>query len=280
MEVFNEDTEKVSVSGGVSEKSVLAVINSLEKASLTEAQPTGLIDTSEAVAFLVSTLSSLPAHPPSIYVDLEGVELSRRGTISILQLFILPTNRTFLIDVHSLGEAAFTTPSSNGQTLKTILESEDVPKAFFDVRNDSDALYSHFGINLAGICDIQLMELATRSFSKRCVNGLAKCIERDLKMTKKERQDWLANKEAGKKLFAPECGGSYEVFNVRPLSETILQYCKQDVQYLPRLWQHYSLKLTPKWATHVKEATKDRVKLSQTATFIGKGRHMALGPWN
>ena len=62
------------------------------------------------------------------------------------------------------------------------------------------------GINLAGICDIQLMEFATRSFSKGCVNGLTKCIERDLKMTRKEKQDWLAIKKTGVKLFAPEYG--------------------------------------------------------------------------
>jgi hypothetical protein len=37
---------------------------------------------------------------------------------------------------------AFSTAGTNGQTLKTILESETIPKVFFDVRNDSDALYS------------------------------------------------------------------------------------------------------------------------------------------
>jgi exonuclease 3'-5' domain-containing protein 1 len=231
------------------------------------------------VASLVESISDLPTRPPSIYVDLEGVNLSRHGTISILQLFILPTNQTYLVDVYTLGEAAFLTCAANGKTLKTILESEAIPKAFFDVRNDSDALYSHFGINLAGICDIQLMELATRSFSKRCVNGLAKCIEKDLAMTKREKRIWMSTKETGIKLFAPERGGSYEVFNIRPIPEDIRQYCMQDVQFLPRLWEHYSFKLSPIWATMVEDAAKDRVKLSQTATYVGEGHHMALGPW-
>ncbi|KAH8701215.1 ribonuclease H-like domain-containing protein, partial [Phaeosphaeriaceae sp. PMI808] len=141
----------------------------LEKTKLEETQPSSLIDTRAAVASLVDSISDLPKHPPSIYVDLEGVNLSRHGTISILQLFVLPANQTYLVDIHTLREAAFLTRATNGKTLKAILESDDIPKAFFDVRNDSDALYSHFGISLAGICDIQLMELATRSFSKSSV---------------------------------------------------------------------------------------------------------------
>jgi len=274
----NNSTGKASESPGG--KDITAIINSLEKTKLEEAQPSGLIDTCTAVASLVDSISDLPKHPPSIYVDLEGVNLSRHGTISILQLFVLPANQTYLVDIHTLGEAAFLTRAANGHTLKAILESDAIPKAFFDVRNDSDALYSHFGISLAGICDIQLMELATRSFSKRCVNGLAKCMERDLSMTTRERQIWMATKETGIRLFAPERGGSYEVFNIRPMPEGIRQYCMQDVQFLPRLWQHYFSKLTPRWAIRVEDAAKDRVKLSQTATFVGKGRHMALGPWN
>lgn len=59
------------------------------------------------------------------------------------------------------------------------------------------ALYSLFGIRVAGICSIQLMELATRSFSRRRMNGLAKCIDRDLPMTLKERSDWKMSKEKG-----------------------------------------------------------------------------------
>lgn len=101
------------------------------------------------------------------------------------------------------------------------------------MRNDSDALYSHFGIKLAGVQDLQLMELATRSFPRRRVNGLARCIENDAPMTAAERQRWKATKQKGVDLFAPERGGSYEVFNVRPLAEDIIQYCVEDVRLLP-----------------------------------------------
>ncbi|KAF2678020.1 hypothetical protein K458DRAFT_423432 [Lentithecium fluviatile CBS 122367] len=248
-------------------------------ASPNQAPPSGLIDTPESISSLVSTLSTLPTNPPSLYLDLEGINLSRSGSISILQLFILPTATTHLVDIHTLGTLAFTTPSATGDTLKSILESAAVPKAFFDVRCDSDALYSHFGINLAGVVDIQLLELATRSGSKRFISGLAKCMERDLPMTSAERQTWMATKETGRRLFAPERGGSYEVFNKRPLPQEIREYCMQDVKFLPRLWRFYYDKLTPVWKARVEDAAKARVRESQSARFVGQGQHMALGPW-
>ncbi|KAH8749593.1 ribonuclease H-like domain-containing protein, partial [Hyaloscypha finlandica] len=208
-----------------------------------------------------------------------GVNLSRHGSISILQVHFSPNNRTYLIDIHILGDAAFSTAGASGQTLKGILESDSIPKVFFDVRNDSDALFSHFGIKLASVHDIQLVELATRSFSRRCVNGLTKCIERDISLTGSEREAWKETKEKGLNLFAPERGGSYDVFNARPLAKDLLLYCIQDVHFMPRLWQHYNSKMSVRWAAKVQQATRERVALSQTATFNGKGQHMALGPF-
>ncbi|KAF2452195.1 hypothetical protein P171DRAFT_347737 [Karstenula rhodostoma CBS 690.94] len=239
-----------------------------------------LIDTQANVGALADSLLDLPTQPPSLYIDIEGVNLSRHGSVSILQIYVQPADRTYLVDIYTLKGAAFTTQGTRGQSLKNIFESDAIPKAFFDIRNDSDALYSHFSINVAGIVDIQLMELATRTGSKKCINGLARCMERgDASMSYPEKRQWAENKEAGRKLFAPERGGSYEVFNVRPMPETIKQYCMQDVKFLPRLWQRYNSRLTPVWREKVEVETRARIRLSQSATFNGKGRHMALGPW-
>lgn len=196
----------------------------------------------------------------------------------MLQIFFLPKRFTYLVDVLKLGDLAFTTCGADGHTLKDILESEKILKVIFDVRRDSDALYSHFGVNLDGVHDLQLLELATRGFSRRCVNGLAKCIERDAAMAWDEKSAWKATKEKGLRLFAPEKGGSYQVFNERPLSEAILNYCAQDVQFLPRLWSTYRSKLTPSWEKKVKDATKDRILLSKSPNFQPDGQHMAMAP--
>lgn len=184
---------------------------------------------------MIQALDNLPAKPPSLYIDLEGVNLSRHGTISIMQIFVLLEKLTFLIDVYTLREKAFSHPAPDGTTLGAILESSTIPKVFFDVRNDSDALFSHYQIELSGVQDLQVMELATRKFSKRHVNGLSKCIENDAPMTYEERANWKAVKDNGRKLLAPECGGTYEIFHIRPLPEEIVRYCAQDVQFLPRL---------------------------------------------
>ncbi|KAK0612665.1 ribonuclease H-like domain-containing protein [Bombardia bombarda] len=261
------------------QQDLLAISNSLEKISLHGGQPdSDLIDTPAAVSTLVDALDGQPTTPPSLYMDLEGINLSRHGSISILQVFVLPSRQTYLVDIHTLGDKAFSTQGANGRTLREILESDATPKVFFDIRNDSDALYSHFHIKLAGIQDLQLMELATRTFSRKFVNGLAKCIERDSPLSTDERVAWKAVKEKGAKLFAPERGGTYQVFNERPLSEEIRLYCAQDVQFLPRLWSHYDAKLTKTWETRVREVSNDRVTLSQSSDYNGKGQHMALAP--
>jgi exonuclease 3'-5' domain-containing protein 1 len=75
----------------------------------------------------------------------------------------VPSRKTvYLIDIYRLGNEAFSTVNSDKKSLKFILESPVVLKVLFDVRHDSDALFSLYGISLDGIRDVQLMELGTR----------------------------------------------------------------------------------------------------------------------
>lgn len=257
----------------------LPAITATFQAVSLDAEPSLLIiETFSDLTELLNGLSDLPAWPPSLFIDLEGTNLSRNGTISILQIFVSSTQSTYLVDIYTLKDKAFSHSASDGLTLRSILESPSIPKVFFDVRNDSDALFGHYGINLAGVQDLQLMELATRTFSKRLVNGLGKCIEHDAPMTISERTRWKACKDAGRNLFAPECGGSYEVFIARPLSAEIIQYCAQDVQFLPKLWHKYDQRMTEKWKPRVEAEVKRRIILSKSVSYNGKGRHMALAP--
>ncbi|KAI9764671.1 MAG: hypothetical protein M1835_007531 [Candelina submexicana] len=181
-----------------------------------------IIDTVESLTGLLSTLVDLPTMPPSLYLNVEGENLSRHGKVSIMELFVLPLNRVYLVDIHVLGQEAFTAANTDGWTLKAVLEAPKIPKVFFDVRNDSDALYGNFGIKLAGVEDVQLLELASRSFSRKFVTGLAKCIERDAAMTPLEKREWEATKKEGRKVFDPDQGGSYNVFSIRPMTPSII----------------------------------------------------------
>jgi exonuclease 3'-5' domain-containing protein 1 len=155
-------------------------------------QPTDIsttfVNSTAAISALVDTLTNLPTNPPSIYVDLEGIELSRTGSISLISILVQPTlsrRHAYLVDIYTMGSIAFTTTGLLKKTLKAILESPDISKVFFDVRNDSDALYAHFAISLQGIIDVQLMELASRGpfASRKCVNGLGRCIDYDLPLS-------------------------------------------------------------------------------------------------
>ncbi|KAJ5389389.1 uncharacterized protein N7496_000457 [Penicillium cataractarum] len=277
---FNICTRAVSKDASVTRVSTISPLEeSLQEMSLDGGKTVNFIDTEEGLIQLIERMENIPTNPPSLYVDLEGVDLSRRGTISILQVFIYPLGEIYLVDIYTLQTKAFTVCSSKrGQTLLAILESPNIPKVFFDVRNDSDALFSHFGVELAGVIDLQLMELATRYFSKRCVNGLAKCIERDAPINGEQRRIWREFKEKGRQLFAPELGGSFEIFNVRPLPDSILKYCAQDVHILPLLWVHYDSKMSLDWRKKVAAEAIKRVKESQSPNYIGTGRHMALEP--
>ena len=75
-------------------------------------------------------LRHAPPEPyePIIYIDLEGVDLCREGSLSILTLLIdTPTVRVCLIDMHSLGSLAFISTSIQEKTLKDILRDGKIP---------------------------------------------------------------------------------------------------------------------------------------------------------
>ncbi|EWC48045.1 hypothetical protein DRE_02624 [Drechslerella stenobrocha 248] len=245
-----------------------------------------LVGTVSDLAAVVDKLVNLPASPPSLYIDLEGVNLCRYGSISIITIYVYPLDFTFLIDVHNLGDAAFTTPGTEnpGVTLKSILEDPAVPVVLFDVRNDNDALANTFKVRLAGVIDIQLMEVACRWGSKRYLNGLSRVLRTYQVIEPREMARWAAVKEEGVRLFAPESGGSYDVFNQRPLSETLAKYCVQDVRFLKRLWDLFAPNLErpsmANWKTRVRDETLRRVALCDNPRYNPKGRERAMAPYN
>jgi exonuclease 3'-5' domain-containing protein 1 len=218
-----------------------------------------------------------------MYIDLEGVNLSRDGSLSILTLLIdtgIPNVRVCLIDVHLLGAQAFNTAGIKQKTLKDIFQDGEIPKVFFDVRNDSDTLFAHFGVALQGVEDIQLMESATRTTTKsrRFLNGLAKCIE-NYAPDNFDRVSWKLVKKKGEQLFKTEHGGSVEVFNQRPILDDIVSYCVGDVQCLPLLWDKFQHK-TYRWRDLVNQETKKRVAASHKPEYKPHGAEKSLAPWS
>ena len=218
-----------------------------------------------------------------MYIDLESVDLCREGFLSILTLLIdmgIPTIRVCLIDVHLLGLQAFNTTGIKQKTLKDILQDEKIPKFFFDVRKDSDALFAQFGVALQGGEDVQLMESATRTTtrSRKYLNGLAKCFEK-CALYDIDRASWKLAKEKGERLFKADHGGSYEVFNQCPIPDDIVSYCVGYVQCLPKLWDRFR-RNTSRWRDLVNDEAKKRVVASQKPEYQPHGPNRTLAPWN
>jgi exonuclease 3'-5' domain-containing protein 1 len=61
-------------------------------------------------------------YEPVMYIDLEGVDLCREGSVSLLTLLLdVPIRHVYLIDVHTSGQAAFNTAGEKLKTLKDVL---------------------------------------------------------------------------------------------------------------------------------------------------------------
>lgn len=219
---------------------------------------------------------------PPLYIDLEGEQLGRNGSVSLMTVLVYPGERLehiFVIDIYTLGNTAFKVVGERGKSLKNILEAPEISKVFFDVRRDSEALFAHYGVNLRGVWDLQLMDSAARprTEQRRLLSGLAKCMQ-FVPLTNAQKGEWTLCKERGDRVWNPDKGGSYSAFNKRPLPAEILRYCAGDVAYLPAMYKKYASKST-RWRNFVFEASQKRVVESQGTGVQPEGKERALSPW-
>lgn len=136
-----------------------------------------VVDSRKAVSdMLISMAKALKTRNGAVdmSVDVEGLHLARDGKISLIQIFVHDINTVYLVHVAVLGQAAFSTPTTIAEgvtggtqlTLKTILEAKNVKKLFWDCRSDAQLLSWMHGVELAGVVDVQLCDVATRSTGK------------------------------------------------------------------------------------------------------------------
>ncbi|KAF2725552.1 hypothetical protein K431DRAFT_329098 [Polychaeton citri CBS 116435] len=215
--------------------------------SVTTRSVNSVVDSVATHTSLLQKIPCLPNSPSSPYIDLEGVNLGRNGYLSIILLYVLLHNASYLIDVHLL--------------------------PVFDIPNDLNALFSLYRVSVDGVKDLWLMELATRQGSRNLVAGLAICIRRDSKMSPEMKTEWQRTRDIGVRLFNPQYGGDYTIFNERSFRHEILQYCAQDVSLLPMLFRAL-------WHSEVHHATRDRIKLSKSINYHGQLRSKIYGTWD
>ncbi|KAI4909767.1 uncharacterized protein J4E92_010538 [Alternaria infectoria] len=249
-----------------------------------------MIDTPQAIVKLVDRVISLhearndTLDSPIIHMSLEGVNLGRSGTVSIITLLLHESpsaQHTYLIDVHSLGAQTFSTAGANGKTLKHILQDERIPKVFFDVRIDSVALFALYSIALEGVQDVQLMDSAAieTTESREYLSWLTACVKYNPIISYYQYTTWSRGREAGEQLFRSELGGSPDVFNKRPLPDDIIKYCVGNVACLPALRNKLWGGRRQDWRDMVQDETERRVAYTHGADYQPGGTDWVLAPW-
>jgi len=238
--------------------------------------PAHVVSTTVDLAHFLESL-----HPSStLYLDLEGKDLSRHGTLTIITILVHPQNTVALIDVLTLGPAAFGTQSPPStirprKTLKSILEDSSITKYLWDVRNDADALKALYDVGIEGVIDIQLLENATRYGSKTYLRGLNPCVQRDLKLPDRDLARWVRIKDQGSSCMESD------PFSVRPLAPETLSYCVGDVEFLPQLRDTYMRRQTCTRARFekVRAMSAARVREAHLPCYEPNGPEKRLGPW-
>lgn len=210
----------------------------------------------------------------SLYIDLEGKNFSRHGTLTLISILVHPSHKYHIIDVQALGQLAFSTSGAEIIiTLTDLFQASIIPKYLWDVRNDADALFSLYGVGLANVIDIQLMENATRTGDKTYLRGLDKCVQYDLNLKPQVLYRWQKVKKQG------QAGMAADIFSTRPLAEDTIRYCVGDVEYLPDLYDTYRKRITSEWMEKVKAESGKRVEEAHSPNYQPQGENKKFGPW-
>ncbi|XP_046853840.1 piRNA biogenesis protein EXD1-like, partial [Xenia sp. Carnegie-2017] len=148
--------------------------------------------------------------------------------------------KVYLFDVLTIGKFIFCSG------LKEILEDKEQEKLMFDCRQDSDALWYQFNVKLAGVLDLQLLEImyrreystfggyssksgrSSRSTPVEKIYGYRRCLElyvRDAKMVKM--------KDDGGKFFQSKP----TAWQDRPLPKMLIQYCVVDTVGMFKIYE-------------------------------------------
>jgi exonuclease 3'-5' domain-containing protein 1 len=224
-----------------------------------------LVDTVEKVVDAIVAIRKYKF----IAIDLEGVDLCREGRVSIIQI-TSRENFVYLFDITTLKEKAF----EHG--LKSLLEDVTVGKVFFDLRADCDALFHQFQVHPKNVLDCQIAFMKAPEQRRSRFNiGFRKALLVTGVLSAKQREKMAAIKEAGNKLFSPEHGGSYEVFDARPLAPELLDYLVTDVVVLLDLLEE-QLRLSGLSMYMLEKFSDTRMQKTINSVETPKGRQMAI----
>ena len=244
-----------------------------------------LVDDEEQIADVVSKVQK----QDNIAVDCEGTELSRSGALTVLSIAV--EEQAFIIDIKKLGEKAFQLG------LKDILENGHQNKLLFDCRSDSDALWHQFQVKLNGVLDIQLMEILYREekaefdisnveskLAEAARHGVPDEKAINLHSLKKVIETYLDNEEllSAKSLITmSDRDVKKDIWDHRPLEDTLLQYASADVLSLLQLFEKFKSEINGNVMTRLKTASATytgfyREKFSRTLDEYERNAYLPM----
>lgn len=121
------------------------------------------------------------------------------------------------------------------------------------MRNAVYALTALYGVRVAGMTDIQLLENASRIGDKVYLRGLHECVQSDLNLDRPSSNRWLALEKELLSLM------NDNHFAKRSLAPEVIQYRVNDVIVLPDLHQIYLGRVRPDWLLRVEDESEERV---------------------
>lgn len=236
--------------------------------------PYVFVDSVPALADATAALTLLAAGH-GLAVDLEGVNLGRTGEIATVQLCGEPRGTTYIVDVTTLGSAAF----EEAGGLRRLLEDVATRKLFWDVRCDANALFHHFDVAMPpeSVVDLQLLDLANATLRGRTMTKLGSLgwlldNTNHGGLSPAEARRMSEVKAAARGLFAPELGGSYAAWLERPLSPTLLEYAT-DCRYFHAIRDSLAPALAgPHVDAALADAVRRRIDLACSLAFSGDDR--------
>ncbi|CDF41063.1 unnamed protein product [Chondrus crispus] len=157
-----------------------------------------------------------------VAVDCEGVALSRKGKLCLVQ--VASVDGIFFFDVvdEKHGRQIF---EEGG--LRRLLENDRVSKVMHDCRHDSDALFHQFGVRLGPVVDTQVVFSELRK-ARGMEEGLPVSMRTLLKKFTGASEEDLVVKVA----VRDQMSGDKELWQRRPLGEKAMQYARIDVEHL------------------------------------------------
>jgi len=198
------------------------------------------IDTVPALARAAAGLRAAAGASGGLAVDAHGVRVGREGSVSVLSLCAAPRGVVHFVDVAALGAAAFA-PAAG---LRALLADAALPKLFFDVRADANALFFHYGLALppAAVTDLQVLDAAAAAADAARagrpppshLRGAGAAVARAPTLDAPTRAAAAAAREAALSVYAQERGGSYAPWVERPLPAVLAEHAA-DVRFFHEL---------------------------------------------